>query len=134
MAGQPQPGSNPWITFDVTNLTISEPGLPPSTVIESTNPFAVNIDFEFAGMLAPWLVSLGFNVDLRVRFESLGTGPEVTSGPTPVVTAGGTLNYSGTVNVAPGTLSPGAYKVVGTAIVPGSPIAGYFEGPILQII
>ena len=133
MAGQPQPGSNPWLTFDVTNCTIYETGLPPSTVIECTRPFSVDVDFVFAEMLAPWIVTFGVSCEVRVRFESLGTGPEVVSSPTTVTTVAGSLSYKGTVSMSAGTFTPGAYKMVCTVTIPGSPIAGYVEGPIIQM-
>jgi len=134
MAGQPQPGSNPWLTFDVTNLTFSAPGLPPTTILEEDETFEATVEFEFAGMLAPWIMGMGAQCDVHVRYESLGQGPEGSLGPVTVTTTAGQLNYTGTINVPAGTVPQGTYKTMGTVLVKNSPVAGYTDGPILQII
>lgn len=140
MTGQPAPGSNPWITFDVTGLAVTEGGLPSSLVIEATRAWEVAAQFEFAGMLAPWIVSLGAPWNFRLLAESMGPGPDRVLGTLPGVTVLGTTAYGSpatTINVAAGTLPIGVYKLVGTVTVTGTPppaIAGYFEGPIVQIV
>ena len=135
MAGQPQPGTNSWITFDVTDCSVHDPaGGLPTTVIQSNHPFHVHVDFEFAGMLANWLVGLGFSCQVSTRLESMGAGPEVNFGPVTVMTSAGNLNYAGTVSIPANLLQPGAYKLLCTVVVPGSPIAGYIEGPIVQLV
>lgn len=134
MAGQPAPLSNPFITFDVTALTVTESGLSPTTIIEVSKAFELNVSFVFAELLASWLVGLGFGNEVTVRYESLGAGPEGALGPVTVTTVAGSLSYTGTIAVPAGTLPVGPYRLLGSVIVPGSPIAGYVDGPILQII
>lgn len=136
MAGQPTPGSNPFITFDVTALTVTEAGLAPTSVIENGRSFEVKVSFTFAGLIAPFLVGLGVPCTVTVRFESLGDGPEGFAGPITVTTVPGTLNYTGTVPVAAADplSTVGTYRLVGSVVIPGSPLAGFIDGNILQII
>lgn len=134
MPGQP---NQPLLNFDVTNLTVVDSGQTPNLVIGRTEAFSVTVDFKFGGLLASWLMGLGVNCAVRVKYESLGEGPEGTWGPATVITVAGQPAYTGTINVPANHFAAGeegAYKLVGTVTVPGSPIAGYFEGPILQII
>ena len=144
MATQPAPGSNTFITFDMADLTVLDPGLAATTVIESTSPFQVQVDFSFAGSLAPWLVFTVITMNFDVRFESIGGGQEITVGPVAINTTAGQLNYQATVNVAAGQLNSGVYKMVGVVAAtipipppvippPVPPIAGYLEGDIIHI-
>ena len=137
MPGQPQPGTNPWITFDVTNLTVTEAGDPSNLVIETNRPFDVNVSFVFGGSLADWIVSMGLNCDLEVTAERLGPGVDHAHSIVTPPTVVGTLNYTETVNIPAGALPVGRYKIVGAVTVQGAPpppMAGYVEGPIIQII
>jgi len=134
MNSQPAPGSNPWITFDVTAQAMAEPGLADTTVMEIDKAFQVKVNFVFAGFLAPWIVSLGVPCKISVSAESIGPGPELTLGASTVTTLAGPLNYSGTVNVAAHTLTEGTYKLVAAVTIPNSPVAGFIEGPIIQMI
>ena len=147
MAGQPSHGSNPWITFEVTDLFVKELGplaLPETTVIEAGRTWQVGCKFDFQGAAAPFLVGLGMTVNFQVRYESLGSGPEDTLGPMSLTTQVGQLAYGpglpGTdpvITVTGGTLPPGVYKLTGVVTFGGSPpppMAGYIDGPIIQII
>jgi hypothetical protein len=135
MSGQPAPGSNPILTFDVTDLEISEPGLPPSVVIPAGTAFNVNVEFEFDGAIAPALMGLAVPMSVYLRYESLGAGPEGSFGPVNVPTVAGTLDYTGTVNVPAGNpLTPGSYRLVGAVNWAGSPVAGFIDSTILEII
>ena len=150
MAGQPKPGSNVFITFDCTSLTVRElgpippPPLPETTVIEEGRSWQVRTSFEFGGMFAPWLVSLRLPVKFCALAESMGPGPEKELGCITINTQPSQLKYGPglpgtdpTITVPAGTLGPGIYKLVGVVTFPGSPpppMAGYFEGPIIQII
>lgn len=134
MAGQPAPNSNPWFWFECGKIEIQEPGLPPTTIIEADKDFEVKVEFEFGGMLAPWIMGLGAQCDVHARYESLGQGPEGSLGPVTVTTIAGQLNYRGKISVPAGTVPVGTYKTTGTVLVKNSPVAGYIDGPILQII
>lgn len=144
MPGQPERDTNNWIWFDVIELVVQETGLPATTVIEEDKDWEVQVRFEFGGMLAPWIVSLPVEWEFSVMAESMGEGPEVTLGTRPGNTNAGQLVYGPgnpppvpTISVPASTLSPGAYKLVGTVTIRGNPpppIAGYAEGPIVQII
>ena len=132
MAGQPK--LSPFLTFDVNSFSITDPGFLDVTVIESTVPFSLNVGFVFGGSFAHFLLGLGLNCNVTVGFESLGAGPEGTLGPLVVTTNVVDLIYTGIIPVAPGTLTAGSYRLVGNVVIPGSGIAGFIDGNILEII
>jgi len=141
MTGQPAPGSNPIITFDVLEPTVHEPGLPSTLVLKQNKAWEVQGSFEFDGQFAIWIVGLAVQWQFSVKAESMGPGPEVNFGPVTGNTNAGQLRYGPgnppvpTVNIPAGALPPGAYKLVCTVTFGGSPpMGGYFEGPIVQII
>lgn len=132
MAGQPSD------TFNVFNLRVVEisPGEPPSNIINQGQTVRASVDFRFFGFWANWLVSQNLTYVVRLSLESIGSGPEFTFVSDTGTTSAGQLNYTesiqGQVN-----LPPGVYKTVATVTFPGSPpapIAGYDEGPILQVV
>ena len=147
MAGQPKSGSNIFITFDCTGLSVRELGpaaLPETTIIEEGRSWQGRVSFEFGGMFAPWLASLNLPVEFCLRAESMGPGQEKTLGCITINTQAGQLKYGPnlpgtdpTVTIPSGTLKEGVYKLVGVVTFPGSPpppMAGHFEGPIIQVI
>ena len=134
MAGQPAPGTNPFLTFDVTAMTITEPGLPPSTVVGAGGSFNVDIEFEFDGVIAPPLMGLGVPMNIWLRYESLGSGPEGSFGPVVVPTVAGSQSYTATVSVPAGNpLTSGTYRLVGAVKWPGSVVAGFIDSTILEV-
>lgn len=144
MAGQPAPGTNIFITFDCFDMTVAEPGLPATTIIQLNQAWQATISFRFAELFAPWLVSLPVTWVYTLRAESLGPGPEVAFPSLSGATNPGQLAYGlgnpapvPTINVPAGALPVGVYKLVGTVTFAGAPpppMAGYHEGPIIQII
>jgi len=144
MPGQPEPNSNQWLTFDVTQLGIFETGsvplvLPPFTVIPRNTGFRLAVDFNFAAALAPWIVSLNLLWTARFFFESIGPGPEGFYGQVNGNTMAGRLNYGApetNLIVAGGMAVPGLYRITASVSVGGpvpSPISGFVEGPMIQI-
>lgn len=147
MPGQPARDSNPFLWFDVTGLTVVELGPPPvlpeTTVIQANQACQVRGSFEFGGWFADWLVSLPVKWKFSVKAESMGPEPELLLGEMIGTTNAGQLGYGPglaaphpAVTVPAGTLPPGVYKLVGTVAFQGTPpppMAGYFEGPILQV-
>jgi hypothetical protein len=95
-------------------------------------------------MFAPWLVSLRLPVKVCVKAESIGPGDEKDLGCITINTIPGQLEYGPdlpgtdpTITIPGGTLGEGIYKLVGVATFPGEPpppMAGYFEGPVIQVI
>jgi hypothetical protein len=147
MPGQPAPGSNPFITFDCNQIIVRELGplaLPETTVIEETRSWQVSVRFQFAGIFAPWLVNLNLPVRVTLRAESMGPGAEQVLGDITISTQAGQLVYGPglpgtdpTITVPAGTLLQGVYKLVAVVTFPGTPpppMAGFMEGPIIQVI
>jgi hypothetical protein len=126
----------------VTTAAVNDPnGInPPSTIIQTEHAWEVRVNWEVTGLVAPflggeWLVS--------AFAESIGPGGEQQVGATAVVPLASApplptpRQYAATINVAAGTLTPGAYKLV-TLITyqnGGFPLemAGFVEGPVVQI-
>lgn len=143
MIGQP-PGSKRFLIFDVTGLTVGEPGLPPSTIIEVTRAWQVQASFEFSEALAEWAVSLPVTWTLKVWADPLGPGPKIELGTVTSRTIAGQLKYGPsdpppvpTINVPAGTLPIGFYMLVSLVTITGippPPISDFFIGPIIQII
>ncbi len=143
MAGQPN--LNPWITFDVTGLHVTEMGatppvLTPHTIIPRGTAFRVSTDFTFGGALAAWLTALGLTWEAKFYCESIGPGPEVDLGSVSGATVAGTLAYGAPDTdcpVAAGIADPGTYKLTCIVKIGGvagpSPITGFIEGPMIQI-
>jgi len=146
MTGQPAPGSVSTFFFDVASLNVSDPGNPSTFVIEASSPWSVQISLAFSGPGAAWLIGLPLTLAYQLRAESMGPGAEVILGTDVFNTNPGQLMYGPgnpahipNINVAANTLPAGAYKLVATvtSTAGGGPppgIAGYVEGPILQII
>lgn len=148
MPGQPTPTATNLVTFDVTDCRITEiGGIDPSTIINVGNAYDITVTFVVGGAFALWCVAQTLDYQVTIKGESLGVGIEANLTPTPVSgqTVAGQLTYEVTVRVPAGTLpvqeGSGMYKLVSTVVFPSSspgvppvPIAGYFEGPILQII
>jgi hypothetical protein len=139
-----QPTINPWLTFDVTSMSITETGavppvLPPYTVIPRNTGFRLAVDFSFAAALAPWLVSLNLSWTARFFYESIGPGPENTFGQVSGNTTTGKLLYGApetNLIVSGGMAIPGLYRITASVSVGGptpSPISGFVEGPMIQI-
>lgn len=144
MPGQPEPGSNIFITMDCTNVTVSSPGLPSTLIVDSGAPFSVSADFSLAGLIAPGLLTVagllpGADFQVQYMYESLGPGPEGTLGVVNISASPGVFSYGGTattLNVGAGSLPAGTYKLVAVVrtLIPGFGfITGFNEGPIIQV-
>ena len=147
--GQPEPGSNPYITMGCDNFVCHDMGTFPSTlpsdlVIAVSSPFCVSVDFHLAGAVWPALLALAAAVpggDFRVtyRYESQGAGPEGTLGTVNVAAVAGKLQYAEPetkLTVPAGVLPVGVYKlvaVVNSTIPALQWVTGFYEGPMIQI-
>jgi hypothetical protein len=142
MPGQPQ--AAPFLTFDVTAMDVTETGstaLVPFTIIPRNTAFDVSANFVFAGGFANFIVALGLEWFVSYYVESIGPGYEGALGSKTANTVAGQLNYGPaetTVSVA-GIADPGTYRLTCAVTIgtggggPPSPIAGFVEGPIIQI-
>ncbi|RME49230.1 MAG: hypothetical protein D6791_01225 [Chloroflexi bacterium] len=111
---------------------------PPSTVIQTDDPWNVQVQWSIDGVAA-WL--LGGEWHLRVFAESIGPGPEVLLGtatvPLATVPPPPPRNFTHTINVPAGTLPEGTYRLV-TVInytnggVPAE-MAGFDDGTVIQL-
>ncbi len=128
--------------FDVTMTgpTVHESGgAPPTTIIRTNQPWHVHVEWDTTGMLTGMITG---NWDLHLYLESVGSGPEVdltdpnehiiplSPGPSP-------RHYHFHPDVAAGAVPAGPYRLALTLTytdatgTPG-PMAGYWEGPIIQ--
>lgn len=136
MSGQPEPGSNPWITFDVANLQVVETGtLAPSVIVPINGPFDLYVTFDGAGAIWGWLE--GFNIPFTVNYYAEGMGAnaqEYDLGSVTVTTAAGGGPYTDPDTKLVGASIPvaGVYRLA-CAVTSGSPVCGFVEGPMIQV-
>lgn len=155
------PGSPALFQGDVTRLTVIDPqpfshGVG-NHVIDPTRDFTIRVEWEVFGQFAPLFLGNGApNWVVRAFAESIGPGPELRISQNITVPTNGTpvadINrpnletFAATLLVTAGTLpedvaaNSGIYKLVttvflnsNTAGVPGYDVAGYREGPIIQV-
>ncbi len=142
MAFQPFPAGV--ISGSISPSIITDPGLPPTEIIEAGVAFNVSINWSVTGPAVPMMAGT-WNV--AVRFESIGPGPEILLlAPAVAFTAGAfvppfTRNYVGltSVTVPAPALTVGAYSMVVllTYVTPSGlpgPLAGVSDEKIVQII
>ena len=107
-----------------------------SASIESDEDFEVSVDFAFAAPrheppIVEGLIE-GLEYVISLHAEPLGDCPNKILG-----TRKGTISASREsdtiISVAAGTLPPGCYKLASTLVVKGSSLAGYTEGPIIEV-
>lgn len=107
-----------------------------STRIESHEDFDVSVDFAFAALEDDSPTTEGLEYVISLQAESLDAHPAKVLGTQKgIITADGLgcVARETTISVAAGTLLPGSYKLASTLVVKGSPLAGYVEGPVIQV-
>lgn len=139
-----QPTGNAILNFDVTACHIIDATMAPNTIVNSNQPFQAVADFQFTGFLANFIVGLGLTLDVHLRAESIGPGAEVNLGSTAITTVANKTQYGNafpspkpTINVPANALAPGVYKLVVAVTSAGpnpAPIAGFHEGPMIQVL
>jgi hypothetical protein len=151
MSGQPQ--APPWISFNVTGLTVTEPPptLTPSTIIPTTGSFVLSaqyvVDYVFGKGLNDLIVGglPVFEYNVTYFAESIGPGSEWRQSPPAVSCILGNYTYGApqtSLTVSAMSLAPGTYRT--TCVVKMSPrgggsagfpfhVVGFVEGPMIEI-
>lgn len=137
--GQPQ--FQGWITFDVTDLTVSETGLEPQTIVQANQDFTLTATFDGSGPIWDWLEGLGAKYRVRFFAERIGYGSiDIPAKPTDEGPLGGGP-YVVKHTVDANMLEEGLYRVGATVTFPQtaqSPsipwAAGFFEGLVIEVI
>ncbi|MBI5580256.1 MAG: hypothetical protein HY895_13980 [Deltaproteobacteria bacterium] len=151
MSGQPQ--AAPWISFNVTGLTVTEPPptLAPSTIIPRTGSFVMSaqyaIDFVFGKGLNDLIVGglPVFEYNVTYFAESIGPGAEWSGTPPAISCILGNYTYGApqtSLTVSAMSLTPGTYRT--TCVAKMSPrgggsggfpfhVVGFVEGPMIEI-
>jgi hypothetical protein len=84
-------------------------GLNPSTVLDRTQSFVVETEWNFRG---PNVANMGGDWHLTAYFESLGPQPEVAFALATAIPAG-QANYNQAITIPPGTIqADGIYRLV----------------------
>ena len=100
-----------------------------STRIEHDEDFEVSLEFGLAASQLDFPASEQREYIVSLHAESLDANPDKILG-----TKRATLpTHDATISVDGGTLEPGSYKLASTWVVKGSRLAGYVEGPIIQV-
>lgn len=107
-----------------------------STRIEADMDFEASVDFSVPAKDSSAVQGLEYVISLHA--ESLGSNPNRMLGTRQGTLSAGRIGYAApdtTINVEAGTLQPGPYRLASTLVIKDSPpLAGYIEGPIIQVI
>lgn len=138
------PGNPGVLSGNIVSLSVLDPDVgTPNTIIETTDPWSVQVSWNIAGLIAG---SLGGEWTVRAFLETLEGGPfSGQVGATqviPLISQAPTSprNYSTTIHVPAGTPPAGLYKLnvaitydvaFGGLHFPQE-MAGFIEGPLLQ--
>jgi hypothetical protein len=130
----------PFLVGSGPTSTVLDPDLNPNNILEAALGGSVRVDWSFAGPLTVFLPLTTFTVNIYA--ESVGPGPELMVGSVPV---SGAAPPTATVPIPAGSLPAqgpgvsGVYKL--TAVITNfitssgvpTPLAGFVEGPIVQV-
>jgi hypothetical protein len=136
MSGQPETGSNPFVTFDVASLAVAEPSgtLPPATVVPVGGSFDIIIGFDGAGIIWDSLEMLGL-IGYEVHYFAEGMGTGAMDADLGLVT--GNLTAGGgpyTATLTTSLASIGVYLLSAYVIFPAFPaVAGFVGNVLIQV-
>jgi hypothetical protein len=122
--------------------TVTDPDGTPNNILDVTLGGSITINWSFSGTAIGLLDLAEFSVQVWADPVGLGTntlvgGAPVTVPGTVTVTPPASQGYQAVITIAPGSLPVGAYRL--TTLITCSeggvsvPIAGFVEGPILQV-
>jgi hypothetical protein len=123
---------SPFITGTGPTSTVLDADLNPNNILDGTLANSVRVDWAFSGPGAMFLGPTTFTASLYA--DPVGPGANVLVGSVAVPGSG---PYTASIPVAPGSLAAGAYRL--TALVTNAlgatptPIAGFVDGPIIQV-
>jgi len=142
MPGNPQLGSNIYLSLDATALDVTDATGVASTVMPFGTAFNISVTWQLAGSWANWFTSVPTNVyNVLYAFESLTNDPDdrnVNAGPLAF-----TLNQltyttpNTTANVAGGVLNVGVYQASAIVTFPTNPLpfpaSAFFSNLLLEV-
>lgn len=139
MSGQPNVVGI--LDFDCTAMEINELGLQPSNIIDHNNTVELSAHFQGSGIVWNWLKppTTPGGAQWRVEYyaESMGPGPEINLGPPKLGNLTTADSYGApetTLTVAPGTLTPGIYRLTCVVRFPThTGLLGFFEGQMVEV-
>jgi hypothetical protein len=142
MPGNPQLGTNPFLSLDATSLDVTDATGPAATVMPFGTPFAISVTWQLAGIWANWFTSVPTNVyTVLYSFESLTNDPDdrnVSTGPLAFTL--GQFVYAApntTANIAGGVLNVGLYQASAVVTFPTNPLpfpaAAFFSNLVLEV-
>lgn len=133
------------LTADFLNVTVYEPGEPPSNILEAGRPWYVHIEWEMKGKNFELIAGTWH---LHVNLESIGPGPELSLYdyiPPTAITIPSADGYYHVDFDVPASVITNAHVPHQSLLMKmvvaltfynsnGEPddIAGFYEGPILQ--
>ena len=104
-----------------------------SASIERHEDFEVSVGFALAAPRHGLPGSGAQEYVISLHAECLGAHPNRVLGTRQGTLAADSHGSDTIISVAAGTLPPGSYRLASTLVVKGSPIAGYAEGPIIEV-
>jgi len=123
--------------------TVLDPDGTPNNILDTAVGGSVQVDWSFSGSATGFLVVVNFIVDLYA--DPVGPGMNIQVGENQVLGSAplpsppaAPNSYSTSFPIAPG-MAPGAYRLTTlvTTVLTGTtttlPIAGFVDGPIIQV-
>lgn len=124
-----------FLTGTGPTATVLDPDGTPNWILDAAQGGSVQVDWTFSGSLSAILGDVQFTVTLVA--DPVSVNPKLVLGTATVTNASG--NYSVTFTIAPNSLNPDAYRLttvitsIETSTGGSLPIAGFVDGPIIQI-
>lgn len=129
MPGNPALGAGAF-GLDASNLLVRDPnGVSSEQIIDSGDPFDIEVTVDFDGQLADWILGFVGTFDVQYKYTDDNGGAGVLGTATVTATAG-KQTYSGAdtkVSVAPG-LPAGLYRVHAVADFGSNPVSAFANG------
>ncbi len=137
---------SPFLAGTGPTATVLDPDGTPNHILDFPMGGSVQVDWSFSGMATNILPALRFAVSLYA--DPVGPGANTLVGGAPVTVLGSATlpsppnppwSYRATIPIAPSSLPVGAYRLttlittVVTATNGSVPIAGFIDGPIIQV-
>lgn len=124
-----------FLTGTGPDVTVFDDDNTPNLILDADDGGSVQVDWTMSGTLSAILGDVQFAVILVA--DPVTNNPKVVLGPLDATDASGV--YSVTFTIAPGALTPDAYRlttvITSTETSSGGslPIAGFVDGPIIQV-
>ena len=131
MAGNPALTQNQGaFGLDARDLKVADPnGVPSNLIIETGDPFSVELTVEFDGQLVDWILAHLGSFDVRYRYQEMGgVGADLGTTTVNVIANQRVYTTETTKNVVAGALPAGIYRLAAEVDFGPAPVAAFANG------